>query len=59
MDGAACVLETDDGGYLLAGHTDSHLSGESLVSDAWLVKTESEGNEEWKQTFGGKGDDAA
>jgi hypothetical protein len=48
------VLETKDGGYLVAGVTESEGSG---GKDLWLVKTYSDGYERWKKTFGGAGDD--
>jgi hypothetical protein len=48
------VLETKDGGYLMAGVTESSGSG---GKDLWLVKTYSDGYERWMKTFGGPGDD--
>jgi len=48
------VLETKDGGYLVAGVTES--SG-SEGRDLWLVKTYSDGYERWTKTFGGPSDD--
>ena len=47
-DKFSTIQETGDGGYILTGTTDS------LTDDrysAWLVKTDSEGNEEWNRTF--------
>lgn len=44
------VLQTADGGYLVGGHIDYQ---EFLDSDAWLIKTDSSGNELWNRTYGG------
>jgi hypothetical protein len=48
-DEAHSVQQTSDGGYILAGWTESY-AGEF---DFWLVKTDSNGNKEWDKTFGG------
>ena len=51
-DGARSVRETSDGGYVIAGWTQSYGAGSR---DVYLVETDSEGNELWSQTFGGDG----
>jgi hypothetical protein len=56
QDGAYSVIQTSDGGYALAGFTDSYGAGSF---DFWLVKTKSSGNMMWNQTYGGSGDDEA
>ncbi|MCW3980274.1 MAG: hypothetical protein NWF11_02245 [Candidatus Bathyarchaeota archaeon] len=43
------VVQTMDGGYALAGMTESYFS----YSDFWLVKTDVSGNHEWNYTYGG------
>ena len=46
------VIQANDGGYAIAGMTRS--SGDS-DGDAWLIKTDVDGYEEWSQTYGGDG----
>jgi hypothetical protein len=55
-DSASSIIQTDDGGYLLAGTTNSFGAGSY---DLWLVKTDQHGNREWSQTYGGPNDEGA
>ncbi|MEM0991588.1 MAG: gliding motility-associated C-terminal domain-containing protein [Bacteroidota bacterium] len=52
------IVETDDGGYLIAGVSDSPISGDKTEDsrgdwDYWIVKTDAVGNVQWDKTYGG------
>jgi hypothetical protein len=53
-EGAESVVQTSDGGYALAGTTDSLGAGSE---DFWLVKTDASGNALENRTFGGVDED--
>ncbi len=52
------VIQTSDGGFLLAGTSNSDISGEKTENsrgsvDYWIVKIDAVGNIMWDRTFGG------
>lgn len=52
------IQQTPDGGYILAGHSVSNISGDKTDDskggdDFWLLKTDTWGNIEWQKTIGG------
>ncbi len=55
QDGTYSVIQTNDGGFALAGYT----TVSNASKDVWLVKTDSSGNMLWNQTYGGIGNDFA
>ena len=52
------IEQTNDGGFILAGSTDSDASGEKSENsrgyvDYWVVRLDANGNKVWDQTIGG------
>ncbi len=57
---ASSAQETADGGYIIAGVIwIVDVPQTEQRSDAWLIKTDSSGNEQWNRAFGGKGENRA
>ncbi len=50
------IQQTTDGGYIVAGNTDSFGAGSQ---DAWVSKLDGEGNVIWQKTYGGAAWDSA
>lgn len=55
-DRAESIIETSDGGYLFAGETRSFAEEDG---NAWVVKIDSHGHEEWSYSIGGERRDMA
>ena len=53
-DGAGCIQQTADSGYIIAGRYSIGNNG-----DCYLVKTDQYGNVMWTHSFGGEGFDKA
>jgi hypothetical protein len=58
------LQQTKDKGYVLAGHSYSHMSGDKTEpsrkgADYWVVKTDSLGKIKWDKTIGGSKEDVA
>jgi len=50
------VIQTSDGGFLLTGDTSSYGAGSN---DAYLVKTDANGEMQWNKTYGGSLNESA
>lgn len=65
MDLARSVIQTSDGGYIMAGYTYSndgditHHNGTTATADVWIVKLNNTGQIEWQKNYGGTSLDMA
>jgi hypothetical protein len=55
-DYAFSIQQTTDGGYIVAGYTNSFGAGKS---DIYIIKLDSKGNKIWQKIYGGSEDDVA
>ncbi|MEP7265573.1 MAG: T9SS type A sorting domain-containing protein [Bacteroidota bacterium] len=61
-DIAYSVTQTTDGGYVIAGISESNdgdASGNHGLHDYWIVKTDGSGNIQWQKSYGGSLNDYA
>jgi hypothetical protein len=55
-DGASSIQQTNDGGYIVAGVTNSFGAG---GSDVYIIKLDADGNKVWEKIYGGSSSDGA
>jgi len=57
-DGCESLIQTSDGGYAIAGYTDSFGTGDyvgvCVVQDVYVVKLDANGNPQWTKTIGSR-----
>ncbi len=61
-DYGSYVQQTTDGGYVIAGYTDSNdgdVTGQHGGGDAWIIKTDGSGTIQWQKCLGGTSNDGA
>ncbi len=61
-DDARSIQQTADGGYIVAGYTNSNngdVTGNHGNSDYWIVKLDASGNIQWQKCLGGSNNDSA
>jgi hypothetical protein len=61
-DGAHSIIQTNDGGYIIAGKSFSNygiVSGNHGYSDYWVVKLTNLGSFDWQKSLGGTGYESA
>lgn len=55
-DGVYSLARTSDHGFVLAGYT---FNFGAVSDNAWIIKTDSAGNQQWAEHFGGNGSERA
>ena len=55
-DWALSIQQTEDGGYIVAGESNSFGTG-AEDWNGWVLKLKSNGDVEWQKTYGGAGDE--
>lgn len=61
-DAAQAVRQTSDGGYIVAGYSNSNngdVTGNHGNFDYWVIKLDSAGVLQWQKSLGGSGEDRA
>ena len=61
-EGAESIRQTSDGGYIVAGRTnstDGDVSGFHGIRDFWITKLDASGNLSWQKSLGGSNDEFA
>jgi hypothetical protein len=61
-DSASSIQQTADGGYIVAGYsnsTDGDVAGNHSLHNCWIVKLDAEGKFFWQKSLGGSGFDYA
>ncbi|MEO5675427.1 MAG: MopE-related protein [Chitinophagales bacterium] len=61
-DQATCIRQTTDGGFVVAGiseSSDGDVSGNHGLEDFWVVKLDETGSMEWQKSMGGSSYDEA
>ncbi|MDX1912916.1 MAG: T9SS type A sorting domain-containing protein [Saprospiraceae bacterium] len=62
IDEAYSIQQTSDGGYIVAGNSQSDDGDVMAIHglyDCWVVKLDNSGNIQWQKALGGTGDDRA
>ena len=62
IEDAWSIQQTTDGGYIVAGYTESNdgdVTGNHGGADSWIIKLDDNGNKIWQKTLGGSSADGA